>query len=691
MLEIKHKLAALLAQLNEGLVERDEAMKLALLSLLAGENILLVGPPGTAKSLISRQVAKALKDDDKEGASHFEYLLTKFSTPEEIFGPLSISKLKEDRFERNTAGYLPSVKIAFLDEIFKASSSILNALLTILNERIYHNGASVQKVPLRSLIAASNELPTGQEELGALYDRFLLRSFVDYVSEDNLHKLFTLGNSEHLEHLTPLTLGELAELDKQATSVKLPELIQKTILDIWKKHNELFKEDRREGLSDRRLVKVIHLLKLSALTNDRDEVDLSDLMLLRYCLWNHLDNIGKINTVINQALNKVSHSYSMNEIVYFSADDTNHRNSKNIISGLSGAGTENDPIIISTAEDLFMLTAPEVGKQGYNFKQNANIDISDAWFTVEFKGHYDGHGYMLKGQNENEAFFEKILDGSTVKYLKLSGCSLAKKVHDSTIQGCETDQHMIFGSALRGRFLDCIVTGSLVTNELIECDVLRCKILAPSLGDDYPKLGEIVKNSNIEDCDVIFNYCEPKSLLCMGYMANKMLDSSISRSFIEGGVDIVVNPIFMFINSSYKSDYDVGFSNTYATSKISCCALGKIEHLQGGKIYGFSKDDTKKIELKNNVSIEQTNIYNRIDDANSKDGKKIPLQFFNKMYFEKRLGWNFDNVWVWDEQTNRPTLQSVGLKAANNPIGEQTPASGKIDLLVQQMNANLWV
>ncbi|WP_461605490.1 AAA family ATPase [Aeromonas allosaccharophila] len=691
MFEIKQKLATLLAQLNEGLVERDEAMKLALLSLLAGENILLVGPPGTAKSLISRQVAKVLKDDDKEGASHFEYLLTKFSTPEEIFGPLSISKLKEDRFERNTSGYLPSVQVAFLDEIFKASSSILNALLTILNERIYHNGALVQKVPLRSLIAASNELPTGQEELGALYDRFLLRSFVDYVSEDNLHKLFTLGNSEHLEHLTPLRLGELAEFDKQVTSVKIPELIQKTILDIWKKHNELFKEDRREELSDRRLVKIVHLLKVSALTNDRDEVDLSDLILLRYCLWNHLDNIGKINTVINKTLSKASHSYPLNEIVYFSADNTNHRNSKNIISGLSGAGTEKDPIIISTAEELFMLTTPEVGKQGYYFKQNANIYISNAWFTVEFKGHYDGHGYMLKGQNENEVFFEKIIDGSTVKYLKLSGCSLAKKVHDSTIQGCETDQHMIFGCALRGRFLDCIVTGSLVTIELIECDVLRCKILAPSLGDDYPKLGEMVKNSNIEDCEFIFDYCEPKPISCIAYMANKILDSSISRSFIEGEVDISIHPLFRIMNSNYNSNYDVGFSNACTTSKISFCALGKIEHLQGGKIYGFSKGDTKKIELKSNVSIEQTSIYNRVDDADSKDGKKIPFKFFNKTYFEKRLGWDFDNVWIWDEQANRPTLQSVGLKAANNPIGEQAPASGKIDLLLQQMNANLWV
>ncbi|WP_279474475.1 hypothetical protein [Aeromonas caviae] len=166
------------------------------------------------------------------------------------------------------------------------------------------------------------------------------------------------------------------------------------------------------------------------------------------------------------------------------------------------------------------------------------------------------------------------------------------------------------------------MTGSLVTNELIECDVLRCKILAPSLGDDYSKLGEIVKNSNIEDCEIIFSYCEPKPLICMGYMANKILDSSILRSFIEGEIEVSIDPIFMMMNSNYNSDYDVVFSNACATSKISCCALGKIENLQGGKIYGFSKGDAKIIELKNNASIEQTIIYNRVDDANGKDGKK---------------------------------------------------------------------
>lgn len=154
---MQEKIKTLLIQLNHGLVERENTLKAALLTVLAGENLLLIGPPGTGKSLIARRIADCLStrpdddhsdadyfkyltlgiqadnqhDDNRPDTGYFEYLLTKFSTPEEIFGPLSITELKADRFKRNTAGYLPTVHIAFLDEIFKASSSILNALLTI--------------------------------------------------------------------------------------------------------------------------------------------------------------------------------------------------------------------------------------------------------------------------------------------------------------------------------------------------------------------------------------------------------------------------------------------------------------------------------------------------------------------------------------------------------------------------------
>lgn len=297
---MKTKITRLLEQLGQGLVEREQTLKLALLTVLAGENLVLVGPPGTGKSLVARRVAQSLSGDGP--ASHFEYLLTKFSTPEELFGPLSISALKADRFHRNTAGYLPTVRIAFLDEIFKASSSILNALLTILNERVYHNGTEVQPVPLQSLIAASNELPADQEELAALYDRFLVRVFVDYVGTSNLSRLFEPTTEPTLPPQDLLTAQDLAQIRQAANQVVFEPALIHAVQDIWAAHKETFKEDRRERLSDRRLKKVIHLMRVSAATNGREAVDLSDLLLLKDCLWSHPDNASKVRDLINQVL-----------------------------------------------------------------------------------------------------------------------------------------------------------------------------------------------------------------------------------------------------------------------------------------------------------------------------------------------------------------------------------------------------
>lgn len=325
---MKQKIQTLLADMNTGLIDREHATKAALLSLLAAENLVLIGPPGTAKSMVARRVAQHIQTSDHtpvlqdnsnpsknqpdpsapEASRYFEYLLTKFSTPEEIFGPLSISALKADRFRRNTAGYLPTAQVAFLDEIFKASSSILNALLTILNERIFHNGNQPERVPLRSLIAASNELPTGQEELGALYDRFLMRIFVGPVRDDQRHRLFDTPSEAH-HATTQLTERDWQAVDAAAQQVTISPTVREAIRGIWAAHQNAFKEDRRESLSDRRLVKLLKLLRVSAATNERTEVDLSDAMLLQHCLWNHPDNLDKVREIVIATLK--SHSSRM--------------------------------------------------------------------------------------------------------------------------------------------------------------------------------------------------------------------------------------------------------------------------------------------------------------------------------------------------------------------------------------------
>ena len=175
------QIESLLNVLSQGVYEKEHIIAMSLLSAIAGESIFLLGPPGTAKSLVARRLKLAFMD-----GKAFEYLMSRFSTPDEIFGPVSISLLKnEDRYERVVEGFLPTATVVFLDEIWKAGPSIQNALLTAINERIFQNGRTTLSLPMKVLIAASNELPMEDEGLEALWDRFLVRMVSNCIQTES--------------------------------------------------------------------------------------------------------------------------------------------------------------------------------------------------------------------------------------------------------------------------------------------------------------------------------------------------------------------------------------------------------------------------------------------------------------------------------------------------------------------------
>jgi MoxR-like ATPase len=283
--DVTARLASLRDRLLVGLVERDVPVRLALLAAVAGEHLLLIGPPGTAKSLVARRLHLAFA-----GCKYFERLLTRFSVPEELFGPLSIKGLEDDRYERLTDAYLPTASIAFLDEIFKANSAILNALLTILNEREFDNGTRRERVPLISAVGASNELPEG-DELHALFDRFLLRFHVGPVSRAAFPALLGLEGEPLIDVPPNLQLGaeDLAAIRRAAVTVTVPDDVIALLSDLreWCAAEKIV-------VSDRRWRKVVKLLQTSALTNGRSSVSIWDCWLLQHCLWTVAEQRAKI-------------------------------------------------------------------------------------------------------------------------------------------------------------------------------------------------------------------------------------------------------------------------------------------------------------------------------------------------------------------------------------------------------------
>ena len=305
--------------MNRGIYEKETEISLSLLAALAGESIILLGPPGVAKSMVARQLKTAFRD-----AHSFEYLMSRFSTPDEIFGPVSIQKLKSsDTYERAVEGYLPTADVVFLDEIWKAGPAIQNTLLTVINEKLFRNGNKEMHLPLKLLVAASNELQAKGEGLEALWDRFVIRIESRPIKKESNFRAMLLdshadfsGSTGGLGHADfannadfselKITGEEYAEWSENINKIGVKEEVLDVISVIRKSLRAVNVDEAAERrniyVSDRRWKNIARLLRTSAFMQDREEVDCCDLLPIYHCLWQEPEERDAIRTIVIRAL-----------------------------------------------------------------------------------------------------------------------------------------------------------------------------------------------------------------------------------------------------------------------------------------------------------------------------------------------------------------------------------------------------
>jgi ATPase ravA len=315
----------LLGEMNRGIYEKETEISLSLLAALAGESIILLGPPGVAKSMVARQLKTAFRE-----AQSFEYLMSRFSTPDEIFGPVSIQKLKtSDTYERAVKGYLPTADVVFLDEIWKAGPAIQNTLLTVINEKIFRNGNREMHLPLKLLVAASNELPAKGEGLEALWDRFVIRIESRPIKlEKNFRAMLLEVKSEEQRasevkseergvkeqssaaegkaNSNAITAEEYAgwteRIDKIGVKIEVLDAISAIRKSLRAVNVDEAAERRNIYVSDRRWKNIVRLLRTSAFMQDREEVDICDLLPIYHCLWQEPEERDAIRNIVIRAL-----------------------------------------------------------------------------------------------------------------------------------------------------------------------------------------------------------------------------------------------------------------------------------------------------------------------------------------------------------------------------------------------------
>ncbi len=290
------RLGQMARTLESKFLGKDEVIRLLLIATIAGEHAVLIGPPGTAKSALIRYFARLLQ------ANYFEYLLTRFTEPNEIFGPVDIAAFREGRYQRRIEGMLPQAEIVFLDEVFKSNSAILNALLTLLNERRYTSGGVVLRCPLLSCFGASNEVPS-DETLTAIFDRFLLRIRSDNLDAYHFQDLLEKGIQHEIMGLSDAQIQPLAaarEIGELHRSFGQRMKFSDEFLSAYK---GLVFQIRAEGisLSDRRVVKLLKLFAASAYLDGRTQPDASDFFVLKH-IWNNEDQAAILESLVTPVL-----------------------------------------------------------------------------------------------------------------------------------------------------------------------------------------------------------------------------------------------------------------------------------------------------------------------------------------------------------------------------------------------------
>lgn len=293
------RLQSIARTLEASFLGKSEAVRLMLIAAIAGEHMVLVGPPGTAKSALIRMFAKLID------ARYFEYLLTRFTEPNEIFGPIDIQAFRTGEYQRRMEGMLPQAEIVFLDEVFKANSAILNSLLSVLNERVYTVGNQVWKTPLISAFAASNEVPN-DEDLMAVFDRFLLRVRSENLDSYHFQDLLQRGIAQEVARIN----GEYARMQPVLPSSALHELqavfaqrMRNFPDEFLSTYKGLVFQIRAEGvsMSDRRAIKLLKLFAASAMLDGRPAPDAGDFFILRH-IWNNLDQAEILDGIVGPVL-----------------------------------------------------------------------------------------------------------------------------------------------------------------------------------------------------------------------------------------------------------------------------------------------------------------------------------------------------------------------------------------------------